>query len=150
MNFTAPYMYSESTFLVPAGSTARSLADVDQTGKAIVAVVRSTQEGWLRANVRSATIVAASSPAAAQQMFREEKVDAYASEAALLAGFSRQVPGSRLLPGSFRDSPFALAVNKVRPSADAFAYDFIEQLKASGMVQEFIERENLVGVRAAK
>ena len=150
MNFTAPYMYSESTFLVPARSTARSLADVDQTGTTIVAVARSTQEGWLRANVRSATLVAASSPAAAQQMFREEKVDAYASEASLLAGFSRQVPGSRLIPGSFRDSPYALAVAKVRPSADAFAADFIEQVKASGIVQELIERENLVGVRVAK
>jgi polar amino acid transport system substrate-binding protein len=150
MNFTAPYMYSESTFLVPGRSAARSLADLDQTGKTIVAVARSTQEVWLRANVRSATIVAASSPAVAQQMFREEKVDAYASVTSLLAGFSRQVPGSRLLPGSFSDSPFALAVVKVRPSADAFASDFVEQLKASGIVQELIERENLTGVRAAK
>jgi polar amino acid transport system substrate-binding protein len=150
MNFTAPYMYSESTLLVPASSTARALADLDQTGKTIVAVARSTQEVWLRANARSATIVAASSPAAAQQMFREEKVDAYASEASLLAGFSRQVPGSRLLPGSFRESPFALAVIKVRPSADAFAYDFMEQLKASGAIQELVDRENLAGVRVAK
>src|SRR5258706_7649673 len=44
MNFTAPYMYSESTFLVPASSPARTLADLDQTGKTIVAVARSTQE----------------------------------------------------------------------------------------------------------
>ena len=150
MNFTAPYMYSESTFLVPARSTARRIADVDQTGMTIVAVARSTQEGWLRTNVRWATIVAASSPASAQQMFREEKVDAYASEAALLAGFSRQVPGSRLLPGSFRESPFALAVIKVRPAADAFAYEFIDQLKASGAIQEIVDREKLPGVRAAR
>jgi polar amino acid transport system substrate-binding protein len=150
MNFTAPYMYSESTLLVPARSTARGLADLDRTGTTIVAVIRSTQEVWLRANARSATIVAASSPAAAQQMFREDKVDAYASEASLLANFSRQMTGSRLLPGSFRDSPFALAVVKVRPSADAFASDFVEQLNASGIVRELIERENLTGVRAAK
>jgi polar amino acid transport system substrate-binding protein len=150
MNFTAAYMYSESTFLVPGRSAAQGIADVDQTGKTIVAVARSTQEGWLRANLRSATLIAASSPAAAQQMFREEKVDAYASEASLLAGFSRQIPGSRLLPGSFRSSPYALAVVKVRPSADAFASDFIDELKASGAIQESIEREKLPGVRAAK
>ena len=27
MNFTAPYMYAESTFLVPESSTAQSIAD---------------------------------------------------------------------------------------------------------------------------
>jgi polar amino acid transport system substrate-binding protein len=150
MNFTAPYLYGESTFLLPAGSAAASLADLDRPGKTIVAVARSTQEAWLRANVKSATIVAASSPLAAQQMIKDGKVDAYASLTTLLAGASRQIPGSRLLPGSFSDSPIAMAVVKVRPAADAFAYEFIDQLKASGAIQELIARENLTGVRAAR
>ena len=150
MNFTAPYMYAERTFLVPAGSTAQTIADLDRTGKTIVATARSTQEAWLRANIRSATVIAASTPAAAQQMVKEGKVDAYASLTSVLAEAARQVPGSRLLAGSFDDSPIALAVIKVRPAADAFAYDFIEQLKASGEIREAMARENLVGARAAK
>lgn len=150
MNFTAPLMYSESTFLVPAGSTANGVADLDRTGMAIVAVARSTHEAWLRANLRSATIVSASSPAAARQMLKEGKVDAYASLTSVLAEASREIPGSRLLAGSFSDSPIAMAVIKVRPSADAFAYEFIEQVKASGAIQDAIARENLVGVRAAR
>jgi polar amino acid transport system substrate-binding protein len=150
MNFTAPYMYTESTFLVPANSTAKGLADLDQTGKTLVAVARSTEETWLRANARSATIVAASNPAAAREMLKEGKVDAYASVSANLDEVSRQVPGSRILAGSFRDAPIALAVIKVRPAADAFAYEFIGQLNASGVVGEWIAREKLVGVRVAK
>jgi polar amino acid transport system substrate-binding protein len=149
MNFTAPYIYSESTFLVPAGSTAAGFADLDRPGKTIVGVARSVHEPWLRANVRSATVISASSPAAARQMLKEGKVDAYASLTALLAEASRELPGSRLLPGSFLDSPIAMAVIKVRPSADAFAAEFIDQLKASGAIREAIERERLVGVRAA-
>ena len=150
MNFTAPYMYTESTFLVPANSTAKAFGDLDRTGKTLVAVARSTEEAWLRANAKSATIVAASGPPAAREMLKEGKVDAYASVTSNLEEVSRLVPGSRLLPGSFRDAPVALAVIKVRPSADAFASDFIEQLKASGAIQELIDREHLAGVRAAR
>ncbi|MBC8023642.1 MAG: transporter substrate-binding domain-containing protein [Burkholderiales bacterium] len=150
MNFTAPYMYTESTFLVSADSTAKGIADLDRPGKTIVAVGRSTQDVWLRANMRVATLVAASTPAAALQMLKEGKVDAYGSNASALAEASLKIPGSRLLPGSFDDVPIALAVIKARPAADAFAYEFIDQLKASGAIQEVIEREKLAGVRVAK
>jgi len=150
MNFTAPYMYTESTFLVPADSAAKGLADLDQRGKTIVAVGRAVQEIWLRANLRSATLVVASTPAHALQMLKEGKVDAYGSNTSALAEASRHLAGSRLLSGSFSDAPIAMAVIKVRPAADAYAYDFMEQLKTSGAIQEFIERENLAGVRAAK
>jgi len=150
MNFTAPFMFAESTFLVPPNSAAKSFEDLDHAGKTLVGVARSTEDTWLRANARSATVITASSPAAARQMVKEGKVDAYASTAGSLAEVSRDIPGSRLLPGSFRDAPIALAVIKVRPAADAFAYEFIEQLKASGEIREAIARENLVGIRAAK
>jgi polar amino acid transport system substrate-binding protein len=150
MNFTAPYMYAERTFLVRGDSAVKGLQDLDRTGTTIVAVGRSTEETWLRANMRSATLVVASTPAAAQQMFKEGRVDAYGNSASALTEASRQLPGSRLLPGSFYDAPIALAVIKVRPAADAYASEFIEQLKASGTIRESIERENLAGVRAAR
>ena len=150
MNFTAPYMYAENTFLVPAGSTVQTLDDLDHTGKTIVAVARSTQEVWLKKNIRSATVITASSPAAARQMVKEGRVDAYASLRAVIAETSRDIPGSRLLAGSFDDSPIALAVIKVRPAADAYASEFMDQLKASGEIRDAIARENLVGVRIAK
>jgi len=150
MNFTAPFVYGETSFLVGRDSTAKGFGDLDHSGKTIVAVIRSTEEEWLRANARSATVVTASSPVAAREMLKEGKVDAYASLTANLDEVSRHIPGSRILAGSFRDAPIAMAVIKVRPSADAFASEFIDQLNASGVVGEWIAREKLVGVRAAK
>ncbi len=150
MNFTAPYMFTESTFLVPAGSTAKSIDDLDRSGKTIVALSRTAHDAWLRSNLRSATLVTASTPAIAMQMVKEGKVDAFATSTTALTESLRTSPDSRLLPGSFTDAPIAMAVIKVRPAADAFAYEFIDQLKASGAIQESIEREKLPGVRAAK
>ena len=150
MNFTAPYMLTESTFLVPPASDARGIADLDRPGKTIVALARAAHEGWLRANLRSATVVTASTQAVAMQMMKEGKVDAFGSTTAALTESLPLLPGSRLLPGSFLDAPIALAVIKVRPAADAFAYEVMEQLVADGTIRELIERERLVGVRPAK
>lgn len=150
VNFTAPYMYIESTFLVPAGSTAQGLQDLDRTGKTIVAAARGTQEKWLRANARSATLLSASSGVAANQMLREGKVDAVAGATAVLTEASRGIPGSRLLTGSFVDSPIGMGVARRKLAALAYAYEFVDQMKASGEMEEVIAAEKLPGVRAAK
>jgi polar amino acid transport system substrate-binding protein len=149
MNFTAAYMYSENTFLVPAGSTARGIEDLDRPGKTIATLARSAQEIWLKKNANSATLVSASSPAAAYQMLKEGKVDAVSSASSLLAEGAKQVPGSKVLPTSFSDAPIGMAVPRMRPAAHAYAHEFIEEVKASGTVREAIAREGLVGVRAA-
>jgi polar amino acid transport system substrate-binding protein len=149
MNFTAAYMYSENTFLVPAGSAARGIEDLDRPGRTIATLARSAQEIWLKKNAKSATLVSASSPAAAFQMLKEGKADAVSSVASLLAEGAKQVPGSRVLPTSFVDAPIGMAVAKNRPAAYAFAYQYIEDVNASGSVREAIAREGLVGVRAA-
>jgi len=67
----------------------------------------------------------------------------------LLAGGAKEVPGSRVLRTSFVDSPVGMAVARMRPAAHAYAYQFVEEMKASGAVREAIAREGLVGVRAA-
>jgi polar amino acid transport system substrate-binding protein len=149
MNFTGAYMYSQNTFLVPAGSTALGLEELDRPGKAIATFARSAQEIWLKKNAKSATIVSASSPAAAYQMLREGKVDAVSSVASLLAEGAKQVPGSRVLPTSFVDAPIGMAVAKGRPAAYAYAYQFIEEMNAAGTVGPGIARHGLVGVRPA-
>jgi polar amino acid transport system substrate-binding protein len=150
MNFTAAYMFTENTFLVPAGSTARALEDLDRPGKTIATFARSAQEIWLKKNARSATLVSASSPAAAYQMLREGKVDAVTSTGSLLAEGAKQVAGARVLPTSYSDTPIGLAVAKRRPAAYAYAYEFIEDMKKSGAMREAVARAGLIGVRAAE
>ncbi|MGZ5063533.1 MAG: transporter substrate-binding domain-containing protein [Usitatibacter sp.] len=149
MNFTAAFMYSENTFLVPGDSTARGIEDLDRPGRTIAVFARSAQEIWLKGNAKNATLVSATSPAAAFQMLKERKVDAVASVASLLADAAKQVPGSRVLPTSFVDSPIGMAVARMRPAAHAYAYEFVEDVKSTGFVREAIAREGLVGVRAA-
>ena len=48
------------------------------------------------------------------------------------------------------EAPIGLGVQKRRAAALAYAYEFIEQMKASGAIQEAISRESLPGARAAR
>jgi polar amino acid transport system substrate-binding protein len=149
MNFTEAYMFTGNTFLVAAGSTAQGIEDLDRPGKTIATLARSAQEIWLKKNAKSATLVSASSPAAAYQMLREGKVDAVTSVGPLLAEGAKQVPGSRILATSYVDTPIGMAVAKGRPAAYAYAYQFIADINAAGTVRDGIARHNLAGVRAA-
>jgi ABC-type amino acid transport substrate-binding protein len=48
------------------------------------------------------------------------------------------------------DAPIGMGVQKRRPAALAYAFEFIEQIKASGAIQDAISREALAGARAAR
>lgn len=89
----------------------------------------------------------------------------YPSERALLESAAREewdVMFSGINPGRadvvnftapymyVEDAPIGLGVQKKRPAAFAYAFQFIEQMKASGRVQEAISRESLGGARAAR
>jgi polar amino acid transport system substrate-binding protein len=149
MNFTSAYLLGENTFLLGPGQPARSVGELDRPGRTIATLSKSVQEVWVRQNVKNATLVSISTNAAALQLLREGKVDAIASQTLTLANAARAIPGSRLMEGSFMDSPIGLAVPRNRPAGHAYVYEFIEELKASGAVGEAIGRANVSGARVA-
>ena len=54
--FTAAYAEIESTYLVPAGSPIKSIADVDKPGIRISVTGRSAYGLWLENNIKHATL----------------------------------------------------------------------------------------------
>src|SRR6266513_1837136 len=63
--FTAPYVEIEATYLVPAGSPIKTLADVDRPGIRIAVAARAAYDLWLTQNLRHAQLLRAESLAAA-------------------------------------------------------------------------------------
>src|SRR5262245_62670447 len=55
--FTPAYVEIEATYLVPAGSPVRSLADVDRPGVRISVTGRSAYGLWLDRHIKHATLV---------------------------------------------------------------------------------------------
>ena len=150
MNFTAAYIYGENTFLLAPGSSARIPADLDRPGRTVAVIARSVQEVWLRQNFKSATIISSATGASALELLRDGKVDAVASQTLTLANGAKGIAGSRLMDGSFLDSSIGLAVRRGRPAGHAYAFEFVEEMKASGAVREALVRAGVTGARVAE
>ena len=143
--FTAAYAEIEATYLVPAGSTIRSIADVDKKGNRISVSKGSAYELWLERNIHNAQLIRASSISQAFEAFVNEKMDALASLRPALLNDVQKLPGSRILDGQFASVQQAVGCNKAATEAAAFLSAFVEEAKASGLVGSFIKKHGVEG-----
>jgi polar amino acid transport system substrate-binding protein len=145
INFTAAYCEIEATYLVPAGSPIRNVAEVDQPGKRIAVTARSAYGLWLENNVKKAQLQQFDSATAALEQFDSEKMDAYAGLRPGLLEVARARPGSRILDGQFTAVQQAVGTARKNAAGAAFLRDFVEEAKKSGLVAQLIERHGVVG-----
>jgi polar amino acid transport system substrate-binding protein len=131
------------TVLVPPGSPARTMADIDQPGKKIAAVRGAAPLMILERTLKSATVAAAENENAAFALMREGKADGYAQNRFMLRARAATLPGSRLIDDSFADLHLAFALPKGRPLALQYVSRFVEEAKASGAVRRAMDRAGM-------
>lgn len=134
IDFSAPYMLIEGTYMVAADSPLRDVADVDREGIRIAVGDKTAYDLWLTRNIKHASLVKAPSSKAAIEMFRERKLDAAAGVRQPLAAVAKAQPGYRVMDGSFMAIGQASGVPKGRAAAYEFLHGFIEEAKAAGFV----------------
>lgn len=145
IDFTAAYVEIESTYLVPAGSPIRSIAEVDRAGVRIAVAARSAYELWLSDNIKHAELVMAQGLDGSFDLFVEHKLDALAGLRPRLNTDLQRLPGARILDGQFSAVQQAIGTKRDRPAGAAFLREFVEEAKASGLVAGFIEQHDVVG-----
>lgn len=148
--FTPPFMQVEYTYLVPAASVIRSIDDVDRTGVRIAVVRNHASTLALSRIVKQAEQVSAETPDAAFALLRSEHAEAWASVRPALLDYSAELPGSRVLEDSYGANFPALVVPKGQAARLAYISEFVEQAKASGVVQRAIDRAGQPGYRVAQ
>ena len=99
--FTAAYVEIEATYLVPAGSPLKTIADVDKPGVRIAVSARSAYDLWLERNIKHATLIRSGSLDAAMDQFVAEKLEALAGLRPRLLTDVTKLPGAVILPGQF-------------------------------------------------
>jgi polar amino acid transport system substrate-binding protein len=137
------------TYLVPAGSRVRSIADADRPGTRIAAVRGHASTLTLGPMLKHTELVLAETPAAAFAMLRGKGLDAMAGIRPVLLSFSTQLAGSRVLEQPYGANSVGMAVPKHHAGRLAYVNRFIEEAKASGMVQRALERAGWRGVEVA-
>ena len=149
--FTAPYVLIEGCYLVREDSPLQANEAVDQPGRRIVVGKGSAYDLYLTRELKAATLVRAPTSPAVVETFLAEGADVAAGvKQQLQADAARAGVGLRLLPGRFMVIPQAMGLPKGRGAAAAgVLHAFVEEAKASGFVQQALQRHGIQGASVA-
>ncbi len=147
--FSPPYVEIEATYLVPAGTPLKTIADVDRAGVRIAVTGRSAYGLWLDRNIRHAELVRSGTLDSACEEFVRDKLEALAGLRPRLISDVAKLPGARILEGKFMAVQQAVGTDPKNRAGAAFLRDFVEEAKASGLIARLIERHKVVGLSVA-
>ncbi len=139
VDFGPAYYFIESTYLVPAGSTIKSIDEVNRPGRRIVAISNTTTARSARRTAPNASVEEVPSVDKMTEMARQGQGDAFALSHDSFAGLLPKLPGARVLPGNFQQTGISVAVPKARPVALQIASELIEVAKTSGLVRRALD-----------
>ena len=145
LDFAAPLVALELGMLVPAGSPLTATDAIDRAGLRIGVSQGSSSERALGARLRQAALQPQPTLQAAAQALRERRIDAFATNKAILFELADQVDGARVLDGRWGLEHLALGIPKGRDAALPWLRDFGAAMQAEGHVQRAAQRAGLRG-----
>src|SRR5882757_2224631 len=148
-DFSNPIFEFDYTLMVPAGSPIAKVADADRPGVRIAAVRNHASTNELVREVKQAELVYAETPEQTFALMRDGKADVMASTRLVLLDFSAKLAGARVLADRYGANINRMVVPKGNADRRAYVNEFVEEAKASGAVQQFIERGSTRGVTVA-
>jgi polar amino acid transport system substrate-binding protein len=149
IRFTPAFMQLDYTLLVPTDSSLRSFEDADQPAVRIAAVRNHASTKAVSGKLKLAKLVYADTPDTTFDLLRTGQADAMASVRPALLDYAAHLPGSRVLPDRYGANLIGMAVAIERGGRLAYISEFVEEAKASGLVQRAIDRAGLRGVQVA-
>lgn len=149
VDLSSPIVELDYTCLVQAGSSIRRMADVDRPGVRIAAVRNHLSTLALSRILKHAELVTAETPDATFGLLRSGNFDAMVQVRPALLDYSTKLPGSRVLKDRYGVNLAAMVVATGQARRLAYINEFVEEAKASGLVQQAVERDGLRGVQVA-
>jgi len=149
VDFSPPVVQFDYTCLVTATSPIRCFADADRPGIRIAAVRNHASTLTVSRMLKHAELVYAETPEATFELLRSGSADVFASTRFALLKYSAKQPGFRVLEDRYGANLLAVAVPKGHARRLAYVSEFIEEAKASGLVQKTIDRAGPHGVAVA-
>lgn len=150
VEFTAPYVLIEGTYLVAKDSPLKTVADVDAPGIRIGANTGAAYDLFLTRSLKAATLVRAGDGSSMFDLFEAGKVDAAAGVRQPLDIYAKSHPDVRIMPDRFMEIRQAMAAGKGKMAGQRYLASFIEEMKASGFVAEAIKRHGQAAAVAPK
>ena len=136
--FTAPYVIIDGVFAVPRDSPFTVVADVDRDGVRIGVKLGSAYDLYLTRTLQHASVVGGDEGV---DIFRAQHLEVAAGIRAPLTAYVAAHPDLRVIDERFMQIQQALGV-RTGQSAETITFlrDLVEELKASGFVQDALDR----------
>jgi len=150
IEFTAPYVIIDGTYMVHKDSPLKEVADVDKPGIRIAVSLGSAYDLYLTRTIKNATLVRAAvgGGRAMIEMFVADKLDAAAGVRQPLEDYAKSHPEMRVMTGAFQQIQQAMGTPKKGGESSkagaAYLAKYVEEMKASGFVADALKRSGQV------
>jgi polar amino acid transport system substrate-binding protein len=151
IDFSAPYVLIEATYMVRDDSPLKVVTDVDRPGVRVAVGRGSAYDLYLTRTLTNATIVRAATGGgrAMIDLFLADKLEAVAGVRQQLAAYASTDPSMRIMADKFMDVPQAVGIPRGRVLAPAYLHAFVEEMKSSGFVADALQRSGQAGALVA-
>ncbi|TDJ43827.1 MAG: transporter substrate-binding domain-containing protein [Gammaproteobacteria bacterium] len=150
--FTQAYVYGHNSYIVRADWPINTFADADREGTRIAANLGNAVDLFLDRTLENAELVhlARGTPdEEAARMLLAGEIDAYAANKQRLAAVVASEPRVRVLDGSVLPVEQSIVVAQENEAVVSRLDLFIDELRASGFLQEIVDRYMIAGVEVA-
>ena len=149
ISFTAAYLEIESVYLVPPGSKIQTMDEVDRKGVRIMVPAKAAYDLYLTRTIKNATLSREPGADAAFKKFVDDKMDVLAGLKPRIEEDHDRLPGSRVLAGRFTAVQQAVGTPKGHDIGAKYLCDYVDDIKASGLVGRTIAKNGIRGVSVA-
>ena len=139
IDFTAPYVFIDGTYLVRKEAPYQKVADLDRDGAKISVGKGAAYDLYLTRNLKHAQLERVGSSPEAIALFKSSQIDAVAGVRQALVDASRGQPQYRVIADRYTRIDQAVALPKGRPAASAYVHGLLEELKATGKVRAALD-----------
>lgn len=149
IDFSAPYVYIDGTYLVFRNSPYHSVAELDHDGSRIAVARGAAYDLFLSRNLKHATLVRSQTSPSAVAQFINDKLDAVAGVRQFLLDASRDKPELRVIDDRYTRIDQAIGLPRGRAAGAAFVREILEELKASGKIRKSLDVTHQDGATVA-
>jgi polar amino acid transport system substrate-binding protein len=142
VDFTAPYLLIQGTYLVRQDAPFKSVVDVDAPGRTIGVGLGSVYDLYLTRTLKNAVLIRNPKGGAAGgiEPFLDQHLDAAAGVREPLDVYAKGHPDTRVMPDAFEEIQQAIGTPKGRPAGLGYLRQFVEEMKANGFVADALKR----------
>ena len=143
MSFGPIYEVADATYIVKPGSSVTNFATLDQPGIKVAAVNNTTTMRGAIAHLKNAKVAGYQTYDEIFGLLQRGEIDAFALSRDQLNAMAKQIPGTRVLDETFKQTVTAVAVPPNHPLSLAFAVKFLNEAITNGTLRKAYDNNGL-------